>query len=77
MTKPRGGQGDAGGCSGSAGQCKRPFECLETVTFFSDYPTDLGKGTLRESIPTNRHMFPHQFYEKYRVSAITRLPPPG
>ena len=32
-TRPRGGPGDARGCSGSAGQCKCPFECLETATY--------------------------------------------
>lgn len=31
---------------------------------FSDYLTDLGRRTLREGIPTDRHLFPHQLDEK-------------
>ena len=33
---------------------------------FSDYLTDLGRRTLREGIPTDRHLFPHQFHEKIK-----------
>ena len=33
---------------------------------FSDYLTDLGKRTLREGIPRDRHLFPHQFHEKIK-----------
>ena len=33
---------------------------------FSDYLTDLGKRNLREGIPTDRHLFPHQFHEKIK-----------
>ena len=34
---------------------------------FSDYLTDLGRRTLREGIPTDRHLFPHQFHEKKKI----------
>ena len=33
---------------------------------FSDYLTDLGRRTLREGIPADRHLFPHHFYEKFK-----------
>ena len=33
---------------------------------FSDFLTDLGKRTLREGIPTDKHLFPHQFHEKIK-----------
>ena len=33
---------------------------------FSDYLTRLGRRTLREGIPSDRHLFPHQFYEKIK-----------
>ena len=33
---------------------------------FADYLTDLGRRTLREGIPTDRHLFPHQFHEKIK-----------
>ena len=33
---------------------------------FSEFLTDLGKRTLREGIPTDKHLFPHQFYEKIK-----------
>ena len=33
---------------------------------FSDYLTDLGRRTLREGIPTDRHLFPHQFHEQIK-----------
>ena len=33
---------------------------------FSDYLTDLGRRNLREGIPADRHVFPHQFHEKTR-----------
>ena len=33
---------------------------------FLDYLTDLGRRTLREGIPTDRHLFPHQFHEKLK-----------
>ena len=33
---------------------------------FSDYLTDLGRRTLREGIPTDKHLFPHQFHEKIK-----------
>ena len=33
---------------------------------FLDFLTDLGKRTLREGIPTDKHLFPHQFHEKIR-----------
>ena len=33
---------------------------------FSDYLTDLERRTLREGIPTDRHLFPHQFHEKIK-----------
>ena len=33
---------------------------------FSDYLTDLGGRTLRDGIPTGRHLFPHQFHEKIK-----------
>lgn len=33
---------------------------------FSDFLTDLGKRTLREGIPTDKHLFPHRFHEKIK-----------
>ena len=33
---------------------------------FSDFLTHLGKRTLREGIPTDKHLFPHQFHEKIK-----------
>ena len=33
---------------------------------FSDFLTDIGKRTLREGIPTDKHLFPHQFHEKIK-----------
>ena len=33
---------------------------------FSEYLTDLGGRTLREGIPTDRHLFPQQFHEKIK-----------
>ena len=33
---------------------------------FSESLTDLGKRTLREGIPTDKHLFPHQFHEKIK-----------
>ena len=32
---------------------------------FSDYLMDLGR-TLHEGIPTDRHLFPHQFHDKIK-----------
>ena len=34
---------------------------------FSDYLTDLGRWTLREGMPTDRHLFSHQFREKIKT----------
>ena len=33
---------------------------------FSEFLTELGKRTLREGIPTNTHLFTHQFHEKIK-----------
>ena len=33
---------------------------------FSEFLTDLGKRTLRKGIPTDKHLFPHQFHEKIK-----------
>lgn len=33
---------------------------------FSDYLTDIGRRTIREGIPTDKHLFPHKFHEKIR-----------
>ena len=33
---------------------------------FSDFLTHLGKRTLREGIPTDKHLFPHQSHEKIK-----------
>lgn len=33
---------------------------------FSEFLTDLGKWTLREGIPTDKHLFPHKFHEKIK-----------
>ena len=54
---------DAGGYSGSAGQSKPSLKAWKQRRF-SDYLTDLGRRTLRQGIPTDRHLFPHQFHQK-------------
>ena len=33
---------------------------------FPEYLTDLGRRTLHEGIPTDRHFFPHRFHEKIK-----------
>ena len=33
---------------------------------FSDFLTDIGKRTLREGIPTDKHLFPDKFHEKIK-----------
>lgn len=52
---------------------------------FSDFLTHLGKRTLREGIPTDKHLFPHQFHEKIKfehdhkasTSKLVRKPKEG
>lgn len=34
---------------------------------FNEFLTDLGKRTLKEGIPTDKHLFPDKFHEKIRV----------
>ena len=46
-------------------QCKRRLNVWRQRRF-TDYLTDLGRATLREGIPTDRHLYPHQFHEKIK-----------
>ena len=43
---------------------------------FSDFLTDIGKRTVKEGIPTKKHLFPGKFHEKIKdehdLSSTTR-----
>ena len=33
---------------------------------FSEFLTDIGKRTLKEGVPTDKHLFPDKFHEKIK-----------